>query len=294
MSGFLTQRSGCLANDLQQTLHCRLERGILAKSLKATPGELLNEKSRLEDVTQPKLVGATHNGIASDRMSWSRSFSAPVETTSTGEPKSASRSSLTWRRSKSELDASNSTKKSMSLPGRSSPRATDPKTETARPRWRRTTDRISSRRERTSASRDREPTSAMRLCYPAQLHRRSCCRTADIPLTDGVTRVRQIAGTIVDLQLTGVRSRWETAGTVIPMETTIDSVGRIVVPKQLRDSLGMQPGTIVDVSAYGAGLQVLPAGRTARIVQVEGRTVVESDTPVTDDIVFGLIDSLRR
>ena len=78
------------------------------------------------------------------------------------------------------------------------------------------------------------------------------------------------------------------------METTIDAVGRIVVPKQLRDSLGMQPGTIVDVSAYGAGLQVLPAGRTARIVQVDVRTVAESDTPVTDDIVFGLIDSLRR
>jgi AbrB family looped-hinge helix DNA binding protein len=78
------------------------------------------------------------------------------------------------------------------------------------------------------------------------------------------------------------------------VETTIDAVGRIVVPKQLRDSLGMQPGTIVDVSAYGAGLQVLPAGRTARIVQVDGRTVAESDTPVTDDIVFGLIDSLRR
>ena len=78
------------------------------------------------------------------------------------------------------------------------------------------------------------------------------------------------------------------------METTIDAEGRIVVPKQLRDSLGMQPGTIVDVSAYGAGLQVLPAGRTARIVQVDGRTVAESDTPVTDDIVFGLIDSLRR
>ena len=180
-------------NDLQQTLYCGLERWILVKRLKATQGELLDETSRFEDVTQPKFVGTTHNGIAWERMSWSRSFSAPIEITSTGEPKSASRSSLTWRRSKSELDASNSTKKSMSLPGRSSPRATDPKTETARPRWRRTTDRISSRRARTSASRDREPTSAMRLCYPAQLHRRGCCRTADIPLTDGVTHVRQIA-----------------------------------------------------------------------------------------------------
>lgn len=78
------------------------------------------------------------------------------------------------------------------------------------------------------------------------------------------------------------------------METTIDSVGRIVVPKHLRDSLGMQPGTTVDVTAYGAGLQVLPAGRTARIVRIDGKTVAESDTPVTDDIVFGLIDSLRR
>ncbi len=87
---------------------------------------------------------------------------------------------------------------------------------------------------------------------------------------------------------------WETTGIVVPVETTVDSVGRIVVPKQLRDSLGMQPGTTVDISAYGAGLQVLPAGRTARLVEIEGDLVAESDTPVTDDIVFGLIDSLRR
>jgi AbrB family looped-hinge helix DNA binding protein len=87
---------------------------------------------------------------------------------------------------------------------------------------------------------------------------------------------------------------WETTGIFIPMETTVDSVGRIVVPKQLRDSLGMQPGTTVEISAYGAGLQVLPAGRTARIVEVDGHIVAASDTPVTDDIIFGLIDSLRR
>ena len=88
---------------------------------------------------------------------------------------------------------------------------------------------------------------------------------------------------------------WETAGRMFPMETTIDSVGRIVVPKQLRDSLGMLPGTTVDVTAYGAGLQVLPVGRTARIVNAEGGgTAAESETPVSDEVVFGLIDSLRR
>ena len=78
------------------------------------------------------------------------------------------------------------------------------------------------------------------------------------------------------------------------MQTTIDSVGRIVVPKALRDALGLQPGTTVDVSIYGAGLQVLPAGRTARVVEVDGALLADSDTPLTDDVVFGLIDALRR
>jgi AbrB family looped-hinge helix DNA binding protein len=78
------------------------------------------------------------------------------------------------------------------------------------------------------------------------------------------------------------------------METTVDSVGRIVVPKPLRDALGLLPGTTVDVTAYGAGLQVLPTGRTARLVDIDGALVADSTTEVTDEIVFGLIDSLRR
>ena len=43
------------------------------------------------------------------------------------------------------------------------------------------------------------------------------------------------------------------------MEATIDSVGRIVLPKPLRDALGLLPGATVDVSFYGAGLQILPS-----------------------------------
>lgn len=78
------------------------------------------------------------------------------------------------------------------------------------------------------------------------------------------------------------------------METTIDSLGRIVVPKALRDALGLTPGSKVDLSRYGAGLQLLPAGRTARLAEVDGALVAESVTPVTDDIVFGLLDSGRR
>ncbi|SFF51068.1 looped-hinge helix DNA binding domain-containing protein, AbrB family [Blastococcus tunisiensis] len=83
-------------------------------------------------------------------------------------------------------------------------------------------------------------------------------------------------------------------GSVPPVRTTIDSLGRIVVPKALRDALGLTPGSTLDVSRYGAGLQLIPAGRTARLVEVDGALVADSSTAVTDDDVFGLLDSGRR
>ena len=78
------------------------------------------------------------------------------------------------------------------------------------------------------------------------------------------------------------------------MEAVVDSVGRIVVPKQLREALGLRPGTTVDISLYGAGLQLVPAGRTARLREIDGALVAESETVVTDDDVFALLDAGRR
>ena len=78
------------------------------------------------------------------------------------------------------------------------------------------------------------------------------------------------------------------------MEVTIDQVGRIVVPKAFRDRLGLTPGTTLDVSVYGDGLHLAPGGRTARLVRHGGRLVAQSDTPVTDDDVLGLLDAVRR
>lgn len=78
------------------------------------------------------------------------------------------------------------------------------------------------------------------------------------------------------------------------METTVDSVGRIVVPKPLRDALGLTPGSRVDISRYGAGLQLLPTGRTARLVDESGVLVATGDTVIDDEVVFGLIDAARR
>ena len=94
--------------------------------------------------------------------------------------------------------------------------------------------------------------------------------------------------------LTWLVGSWERAGTVFPMKAKIDGVGRILVPKVLRDTLGLTPGSVVDISRYGAGLQVVPAGRTARLAEEDGLLVATGDTQIDDDIVFGLIDAGRR
>jgi AbrB family looped-hinge helix DNA binding protein len=79
-----------------------------------------------------------------------------------------------------------------------------------------------------------------------------------------------------------------------PMEAVIDQAGRIVLPKFIRDALGLLPGTKVDISPYGAGVQVVPAGRTARLVEEDGVLVSSGEMPVDDDILFGLIDASRK
>lgn len=79
------------------------------------------------------------------------------------------------------------------------------------------------------------------------------------------------------------------------MEVTIDGGGRVVLPKSLRDALGLAPGTSVDISPYGGGLQITPGGRTARLERGEdGRLVARSDRELDDETVFALMDSVRR
>ncbi len=67
-----------------------------------------------------------------------------------------------------------------------------------------------------------------------------------------------------------------------------------MLPKPIRDALGLLPGTKVDITPYGAGAQILPAGRTARLVEEGGVLVADAKTLVDDDTVFALIDAGRK
>ncbi len=66
------------------------------------------------------------------------------------------------------------------------------------------------------------------------------------------------------------------------------------MPKAFRDALGLKPGSSLDISRYGSGLQLVPSGRTARLIDEAGVLVATGETTIDDDDVFGLIDSGRR
>lgn len=77
------------------------------------------------------------------------------------------------------------------------------------------------------------------------------------------------------------------------MRATIDQAGRLVIPKQLRDEIGLRPGE-VEVTAHGAGLRVEPlAGESLH--ERDGRLVIPaSGLEIDDDLVRVLRDAGQR
>jgi AbrB family looped-hinge helix DNA binding protein len=72
------------------------------------------------------------------------------------------------------------------------------------------------------------------------------------------------------------------------VRTTIDAAGRLVIPKSLRDEVGLRPGE-VEVRADGAGLRLEPVS-TDEIVEEDGRLVIPAGGALIDD---DLVRALR-
>ena len=81
------------------------------------------------------------------------------------------------------------------------------------------------------------------------------------------------------------------------MRTTIDGAGRVVVPKAIRDSLGIGPGQEFDIVEREGRIELAPVGPAVTIEQRSDGPVAVSDGPIevlTVDAVRAVVERSRR
>jgi AbrB family looped-hinge helix DNA binding protein len=76
------------------------------------------------------------------------------------------------------------------------------------------------------------------------------------------------------------------------MRAAIDKAGRLVIPKALRDSLGLLPGE-VEVTPDGAGLHIEPLADDY-LADEDGFLVIPAEAPIDDQLVRTLRDADQR
>jgi AbrB family looped-hinge helix DNA binding protein len=80
------------------------------------------------------------------------------------------------------------------------------------------------------------------------------------------------------------------------MRTTIDKAGRVVVPKVLRDRIGLASGTEIEIEERDGELRIRPVGPQVVAVERDGRTVLTTTSPVSPmehDDLLNMIDESR-
>lgn len=81
------------------------------------------------------------------------------------------------------------------------------------------------------------------------------------------------------------------------MRSTIDGGGRVVIPKPIRDQLGLGPGTVVEIAEREGLIEISPADSQIELVEVDGvlvATSTEEMPTLTDDIVRETVERTRR
>jgi AbrB family looped-hinge helix DNA binding protein len=80
------------------------------------------------------------------------------------------------------------------------------------------------------------------------------------------------------------------------MKTTIDAAGRIVIPKALRDSVGLAGGSEVEIREVDGLIEIEPVATEFRIVMKGGIPVAVADRPIpplTDEMFRDTLDKIR-
>lgn len=81
------------------------------------------------------------------------------------------------------------------------------------------------------------------------------------------------------------------------MQTSIDAAGRVVIPKSIRDRLGLTGGQKIEVRERDGAIEIEPSATPMRLEQRDGHLVAvpEHELPVlADDLVRATLEKVRR
>ena len=81
------------------------------------------------------------------------------------------------------------------------------------------------------------------------------------------------------------------------MQVTIDAAGRVVIPKSIRERLGLTGRRTIEVREREGVIEIEPAPTVMRLVERNGRHAAVPDRelpPLTDDLVRATLDKTRR
>jgi AbrB family looped-hinge helix DNA binding protein len=76
--------------------------------------------------------------------------------------------------------------------------------------------------------------------------------------------------------------------------TTIDKAGRLVVPKQMRDSLHLKAGDELEIESSEEGLYLKPKVKPAVMKKKDGIWVIESGGRITNEMVNETLRQVRE
>ena len=54
------------------------------------------------------------------------------------------------------------------------------------------------------------------------------------------------------------------------METNLDRFGRVIIPKKVRDKLGLRPGAVLEVQQQGGDVLLKPVQEEPRLLEKDG------------------------